>query len=56
MPPRSFILHGLFLVDGAGVPCEKKNAQNTAAQDLTTVLAGAVNCMAVASWVPDGQD
>ncbi len=26
LPPRSFILHGLFLVDAAGVPCERNEA------------------------------
>jgi PAS domain S-box-containing protein len=26
LPPRSFILHVLFVVDGAGVPCEKDEA------------------------------
>jgi signal transduction histidine kinase len=25
LPPHSFILHGLFLVDGAGVPCENND-------------------------------
>ena len=25
-PPRSFILHGLFVVDAAGIPCEKSEA------------------------------
>jgi PAS domain S-box-containing protein len=26
LPPRAFILHGLFIVDAAGVPCEKNEA------------------------------
>ena len=26
LPPRSFILHGLFVVDAAGVPCERSEA------------------------------
>ena len=26
LPPRSFILHGLFVVDAAGVPCERNEA------------------------------
>lgn len=26
LPPRSFILHGLFVVDAAGIPCERNQA------------------------------
>ena len=40
LPPRSFILHGLFLVDGAGVPFEKNEALRRLHQVANAPLFG----------------
>ena len=40
LPPRSFILHGLFLVDAAGIPCEKDEALRRLHQVANAPLFG----------------
>jgi PAS domain S-box-containing protein len=40
LPPHSFILHGLFVVDGAGVPCEKNEALRRLHRDANAPLFG----------------
>jgi PAS domain S-box-containing protein len=40
VPPRSFILHGLFVVDAAGIPCEKNEALRRLHQVANAPLFG----------------
>jgi PAS domain S-box-containing protein len=40
LPPRSFILHALFVVDAAGVPCEKNEALRRLHQVANAPLFG----------------
>jgi hypothetical protein len=40
LPPRSFILYGLFLVDAAGIPCEKDEALRRLHQVANAPLFG----------------
>ena len=40
LPPRSFILHGLYIVDAAGIPCERNEALRRLHQEANAPIFG----------------